>query len=105
MVRFVAGIILLALGQALVRAAYSAIGRQGVFYGSKLLGDKRSAETIRSVGSGFGGVLYKPHYVGTVLSLWAVVLLLGPLLPPNAWFVASFCSLLYSITAMMEDVL
>lgn len=101
---FVAGIVMLGLGQALIRTSYTAIGRKGVYYGSKLSGDATSGvDKLQSCS--FYSKLYKPHYVGTMLSAWAFVVTLWMQLPANAWFVTSFISLLYSVTSWMEDYL
>ena len=104
--RFVAGVVMLALGQALVRSSFSAIGRWGVYYGSKLSNDKRSVvEASAAEGKSWWCSLYKPHYCGTAISVAAGVVMLGPQLPPNAWFVSTFLSMLYAITAWMEYAL
>ena len=107
--RFAAGVSLLALSLALIRTAFAAVGRQGVYYGSRLIKDRKAAGELAakvqqaSSRNALWGLLYKPQYVGSSLALWAVVVALGPQLPEGAWFVAAFHSLMYSITCVMED--
>ena len=111
--RFAAGLALLAFALALIRTAFSSVGREGVYYGRRLAKSKKAAEQlaareeVAASGASLWGLLglYRPQYVGSYLVLWALVLALGPQLPPGSWFIAAFYSLMYSITSVMEDFL
>jgi hypothetical protein len=104
---FVAGLVMLALGQALIRISYTAIGWTNVYYGPKLSEHITPDMTLSSEDGAqlLYRSLYKPHYVGTMLSVWSFVVIFYTQLPGNAWFIASFLSLMYSITAWVEDYL
>ena len=109
--RFAGGVVLLALSAALVRTAFTSVGRQGIYYGSRLMKGRKAAgelatkEAEASSCHSLYNLLYKPQYVGSALALWAVIFALGPQLPDGSWFIAAFHSLMYSITCVMEDYL
>lgn len=103
---FVLGLMMLALGQSLVHSAFAEAGFDGLYYGAKLNGSHHRKEEESEDASGGGVAMqFKPHYVGTVLTVWAGVVVLLPQLPHNAWFVAALWSLLYAITSATEETL
>ncbi|KAK9838791.1 hypothetical protein WJX74_003443 [Apatococcus lobatus] len=99
--QWVAFVGLAGLGQALNLSIYDAIGSEGVYYGTKL-----GLHVPWHKGFPFNFVAH-PQYVGSVMTIWAVVAVLynqGPA-GQGLSILACYWSGLYMITAMQEQYL
>ncbi|KAL6753669.1 hypothetical protein V8C86DRAFT_2722049 [Haematococcus lacustris] len=106
--QWLAALLLFSFGQALNVGIYKAIGKVGVYYGTRL------GHTVPWV-TGFPfSVVPHPQYVGSALSVWGGAALLANQLPPdccgglaNAQVLglAAFWSLLYAMSAVIESYL
>lgn len=87
--------------QALNLSIYDAIGSEGVYYGTKL-----GLHVPWHNGFPFNFVAH-PQYVGSVMTIWAVVAVLynqGPA-GPGLFILACYWTGLYCITALQEQYL
>lgn len=99
--QFLNAVLLIALGQALNYATFRALGRSGVYYGTRL-----GHKGLPWVHSYPFNVVPHPQYVGSVLTIWGTILLLHHMLPlPDALYVAVWWSALYLVTALQERYL
>ncbi|KAJ9519887.1 hypothetical protein QJQ45_014615 [Haematococcus lacustris] len=106
--QWLAALLLFSFGQALNVGIYKAIGKVGVYYGTRL------GHTVPWV-TGFPfSVVPHPQYVGSALSVWGVAALLANQLPPDCCGglanslvlgLAAFWSLLYAMSAVIESYL
>lgn len=95
--RWVISVSLGIAGQALNTGIYNAIGHAGVYYGFKL-GKKVPWVT------GFPfNVVSHPQYVGSVLTVWAMAILLGSQGVPQLYLLSGYWTGLYVLTGWMEN--
>lgn len=97
---WLAALLLGAYGQALNVGIFRAIGRDGVYYGARL---GRRIPWVK--GWPFDAALAHPQYVGSALSVWAGALLMGSARPAGTVVLAAYWTLLYVVTALMEQYL
>ncbi len=101
--QWLAGILLIAFGQALNVGIYRAIGTDGVYYGFKL------GKKVPWVNGFPFSVVPHPQYVGSSLTVWGVTALLASQVPPGSalqlslFGIAGFWTALYIITGIMEQ--
>lgn len=85
-------------GQALNVGIFRAIGRDGVYYGARL---GRRIPWVK--GWPFDAALAHPQYAGSAMSVWAGALLMGSARPAGTAVLVVYWTLLYVITALMEQ--
>lgn len=100
LLQWLAFLAMVCYGQSLNVGIFQAIGHDGVYYGFKL-GRKIPWVT----GWPFNTVSH-PQYVGSVLTIWGLVVLAWGQAPPGAMLgVAGFWTTVYGITAFQEQYL
>jgi methylene-fatty-acyl-phospholipid synthase len=98
LLQWLAALALFGYGQSLNAGIFRAIGHVGVYYGFKL-----GHEVPWVKGWPFDTVSH-PQYVGSVLSVWAIVALLwGQVASPALLVLAGYWTALYVITGLQED--
>jgi methylene-fatty-acyl-phospholipid synthase len=97
---WLAALVLGGYGQALNVGIFRAIGRDGVYYGTRL------GKRIPWVkGWPFDAALAHPQYVGSAMTVWAGALLMGGARPAGTAVLVTYWTLLYVVTALMEQYL
>jgi hypothetical protein len=98
LVSWLAALLLGGYGQALNVGIFRAIGREGVYYGARL------GKRIPWVkGWPFDAALAHPQYAGSALTVWAGALLMGSARPAGTLVLVLYWTLLYVVTALMEQ--
>eukprot|EP00808_Paulinella_micropora_P001253 g50305.t1 len=96
-VRWFLGLACFVVGQLFNLATYKALGRAGVYYGTRL------GHNIPWVKGFPFSVLSHPQYKGSALSIWGVAVILAPAAGlPEFYLVAIFGTMLYGISAYIE---
>jgi len=95
---WLAALVLGGYGQALNVGIFRAIGHEGVYYGARL---GRRVPWVK--GWPFDAALSHPQYAGSALTVWAGALLMGSARPAGAWVLVAYWTLLYAVTALMEQ--
>lgn len=101
--QWVVGLLFGVLGQILNISIYTAIGHDGVYYGTKL-GKTIPWCTTFPFTKVFG--LFRiahPQYIGSVLSIWGLVTLVYMSVNPGIFTVALGWSVFYAITGVIEE--
>ena len=97
LVQWLAALALFGFGQSLNAGIFAAIGKVGVYYGSKL------GHTVPWVTGWPFDTVSHPQYVGSVLSVWGLAVLLWGSVPGGALVaVAAYWTGLYVITGVQE---
>uniref|UniRef100_A0A7R9VJN6 Uncharacterized protein n=1 Tax=Chlamydomonas euryale TaxID=1486919 RepID=A0A7R9VJN6_9CHLO len=96
-------LLLVTLGLALSAGVVSALGKDGVFYGSRIGEHPHVHASAAPPEEWPFSVVQHPQHIGPVLVVWAPLVALLPQLPATAWFVASYWSTLYFINWVVED--
>ncbi|KAF6264303.1 hypothetical protein COO60DRAFT_175043 [Scenedesmus sp. NREL 46B-D3] len=100
LLQWLAFLLLLCYGQSLNIGIFQAIGHDGVYYGFKL------GKVIPWVNGWPFDTVSHPQYVGSVLSVWAMVALVWGQAPQAALVVlAGYWTLVYVVTALQEQYL
>jgi len=86
-------------GQALNIGIYKAIGHPGVYYGFKL------GHTVPWVDGFPFNVVSHPQYVGSVMTVWAAVVMLWGQAPFDMPLLATYWTALYVLTGWQENAL
>ena len=96
--QWLAALALFGYGQSLNAGIFQAIGHIGVYYGFKL------GHTVPWAQGWPFDTISHPQYVGSVLSVWALVALLWGQVSPAALLVlASYWTGLYVVTGLQEE--
>jgi hypothetical protein len=97
---WLAALVFGAYGQALNVGIFRAIGRDGVYYGTRL------GKRIPWVkGWPFDAALAHPQYAGSAMTVWAGALLMGGARPVGTGVLVAYWTMLYVVTALMEQYL
>lgn len=98
--QWLAFLLLACYGQSLNVGIFQAIGHDGVYYGFKL------GKTIPWVNGWPFDTVSHPQYVGSVMTVWALVALVWGQAPHAALAImAGFWTLVYVVTAVQEQYL
>lgn len=97
LLQWLAALASIAWGQSLNVGIFSAIGHDGVYYGTKL---GRAVPWV--TGWPFDAVSH-PQYVGSVATVWGLAALVSGQAPAGLLPLALFWTALYAITALQED--
>lgn len=92
-------LVLCCVGQSLNVGIYTAIGKDGVYYGFKL------GKKIPWVNGFPFNVVSHPQYVGSAMTVWGVLALLHNQLPESAKHITAFWTGLYVVTGLQEQFL